>query len=516
MGHRREGAFASASTQGSIMSRSARSYHGALLSGLAVLLALALFVPACPLSAQVARGWSPVTRLSQDSEFAQGPALVADRSGVLHAFWSSRPVDDPGAPFMLAHASMANGVWDNPEEVLSSPAAVYTGIPSAVIPHAVVDRQNVIHIFWTDNGLLGNLYYASSPAEAAHSARAWSRPETLQTDIYQHDVAIDTQGTIHLVYASLSNGVCHTSLGNGGGAWSAPACVPSCQVLRDDEYDTRPQLAVDGAESVYVVWVVSDYSPLSRLAYAGRAICFARSTDAGVSWSVPTTLDVAESRSQTPVRAPEYPAIIVDQAGAVHVVWVGAPDMQRYHTYSQDGGRTWAERTVALPVGGYNNWMGLVASNDGLVHLVSPNLYGASSVAWDGAAWGARYDFPQTEGAHYADALAGTDGVVHAVWQDHGGGRATEGHILYARLGSQTSTINGESLATVTPQPVRPTEVPVQENLPSDVLTSLPAATRVLGEASEPIGGWSPLLIGGGAALVPLAMALIVWMKDRR
>lgn len=476
--------------------------------------AVVLFALGCPrVDGQGPVGWSAPVHLSDEQTFAMGPTLVLGRKGEVHAFWSSRPVDEPNALFALSHSVRRDDAWSPPEEVVMSP-----GGRSATTPRARVDSNNVLHLFWVTSGLVGELYYANAPAGQAHSARSWTTPQMLQPAVYQFDVATDPADNLHLMYASETEGLCHTQIALGQDRWAEPVCIPSCQTLREDEYDSRPRLGIGSSGILHAVWVVSDLSPSSLLAYAGRAICYAHSTDSGRSWSTPITIVERESREPLAQNQPEFPVIAVDSRERVHVVYVGHPGMFRYHVFSEDAGATWSQPQVAVGVGGYNNWMGLVAGNDDSVHLVCPAFQGLWYNRWDGEQWGHAALFPATSGAHYSDALMTPDGDLHAVWQDHGGGKATVGHILYVYLPAANgrSVANaGHQPATATPPPASPTAsaptlTPASESQPPG---SAPVAETTV-ETSAAVSFTAPLTLAVLSVLVLLAGAF--WVMRRR
>lgn len=420
---------------------------------IAVITILALLPLVNVATAQGVGDWSEVMQLSSDTTFSQSPALTLDQDGLLHAFWSSRPIEDRVAALALSHSALVAGVWLPPMEIVLTPDG-----GDATIPRAVVDKSNNLHLFWVTSALRGDLYYASAPATEAHSAKGWSAPHLVQQDVYQHDVEVGPDGIVHLVYASESHGICHMALDTADGSWGAVSCFRTGS-LRDQEYDSRPSLAIDSRGVLHIVWTIMDLSYASRLPYAGRAVCYARSLDSGLTWETPLFVDEVASRATLTRSQPEYPAIAVDARDWVHIVWIGH-SMYRQHAYSVDHGSTWSEVQVAIDAGGYNNWMGLETSGYDL-HLVAGSLDGLVYGAWDGRRWSARLDFPDTDGAHYADALTAPDGTLHAVWQDHGGGDATQGHILLisrAAAGAETGATalpSAEQNEPMTRQPTR-------------------------------------------------------------
>ena len=483
--------------------RRAKRENVALVRGtcsLLLLICLALggtLLPA-PLEAQSAPNWSDVMQLSDEATFAQGPALALDRTGGLHAFWSSRPVEGRAARLAIAHSTIVSGKWLSPQEIVLSPNNRGAGIP-----RVAVDQDNNLHLFWATSGWVGDLYHSWAPANQSHFATAWSAAELIEANVYQHDVVAGPNGDLPLVYASQSQGICHIVASAETDMWTDPTCFRS-PALRDQEYDTRPSLALDGRDFLHVVWVVSDYSPDRLLAYPGRAIYHARSVDSGFSWSDPLLIDEVESRVAVARSQPEWPTIAVDAQDRVHIVWVGQ-GMLRYHEFSTDHGDTWTEPRVAIRAGGYNNWMGLATGDSGIVHFVTASLNGLLYSYWDGTRWSDPREFPNTRGAHYADALTAPDGSLHAVWQDHGGGNAEEGHILYAYRDDHGAGLSGHSIVLVTPSP--PVAQETAQPPPSPAATS-PVEPPAGGLPSS-VEGIAPTSGVGQSVMSSLALPIV-------
>jgi hypothetical protein len=312
-----------------------------------------------------------------------------------------------------------------------------------------------------------------------------------------------------LVYASASDleGICHVSSMDSGETWSASTCIPRTDTVRDREHEVRPRLAVDSEGTLHVVWVLVDYSPLSNLAYAGRAVYYARSTDGGETWMDVIAVEEVDGRDESyEGRQPEWGNVAVDGEDNVHVVWIGKKSMSRYHQWSADGGVTWSAPQVAIPAGGYNGWQGLAVDGAGVLHLVWPSLGDMIYVRWDGYAWSPPQSLPGQEGnAHQAQAVVALGNEFHVAWQDHGGDpsqSAGEGLILHAM--------------TLTAAPHRE-----MQPLPTPVPTLTSAATPGGEPTAEPTqqGTVVPPPIGAGSlttddqllpVLLGLAPALIL------
>jgi len=433
--------------------------------------------------AQTRPGWSEPQPISLPTEHGSSPTLAVDSRGVVHAFWSTKPVDAEGAPWAIAYARLENGLWSQPIDIFLSP-----GNRDALFPRALVDDAGRLHLVWSapGQGTFGPLYHSWAPVDQAGSLQAWQPPVELASGTYQSDLRLAADGTLHLVYASVMDGagICHRASSNQGDSWSEPTCIERSYVLRDDEHEVRPRLAIDSQNTLHAVWMLDDSSPGSLLAYSGRAVYYARSETGGLDWSSPMVVDEIDGRGtydrQIDGLQPEWGNIVVDGSDRVHIVWVGRPDMQRYHQWSEDGGETWTPRQVVIPSGGYNNWQGIAVDGDGAVHLVWPSLNGLEYTTWSEGSWSPVVPVAEQRlvgAAHHAQAVVALGNQLHVVWQDHGGNldSSKPGRILHASLGTAAEAEPPVPLPVVVamsePAPAGPTVAPTP--IPEPTVTNL-------------------------------------------
>lgn len=392
-------------------------------------------------SAQMLGAWSEPMVISSSDEIASGPILVADVSGAVHVFWASRPREREEDASAITYTRYTDGAWSVPIEIMLSP-----GNQSASSPRAAVDSTGRLHLFWAGppgEGPFQTLYHSWAPVQTAGDHRSWRLPRPLADGTLQADVQVDSKGHLHLVYASVLDnaGICHVLSMDYGDTWGEVHCVQRNYPLREDEHEVRPRLAIDSQDVLHLVWVLDDYSQQSSLSYSGRAVYYARSFDGGASWSAPMVVDEIDGRQgydrQVDGLQPEWGNIIVDHKDWVHIVWVGRPDMQRYHQWSEDGGSTWSQRQVAIPSGGYNNWQGLAVDDDNRLHLLWPSLKGMEYAWWKDGAWSPALLLSDIGEPHHAQAVVALGNQVHVVWQDHGGSKPSGdalGRIFWAIL----------------------------------------------------------------------------------
>lgn len=104
---------------------------------------------------------------------------------------------------------------------------------------------------------------------------------------------------------------------------------------------SNPQLSADRHDNVYVTWVEEAGPKRGR-------ILFARSPDAGLTWSAPgVRLDLASPFKGRPL----YPEVRSDDAGHVWVIWqelTKDKGWQLLMNRSDDHGQTWLPQAIAL------------------------------------------------------------------------------------------------------------------------------------------------------------------------
>ena len=327
-------------------------------------------------------------------------------------------------------------------------------------------------------------------------------------------MAMDPQERLHLVYASVLDnmGICHVASEDDGDTWGPPTCIPHAYTVREEEHEVRPRLAIDSRGLLHVVWMLDDYSSLSRLGYSGRAVYYARSTDGGQSWSDMIAVDEGDSRDETYEGSqPEWGNVVVDNEDRIHIVWIGTTGMWRYHKWSGDGGMTWTSPQVAIPSGGYNKWQGITVDRDGTLHLVWPSLQGLEYTKWDGKGWAPPVLFEGTKGAHHAQAGVALGNELHAVWQNHGGNLKTwsRGQIMHAMMLTGAQSDEPQPLPTARPRvQSTPTAAIEQVVEPTATPTARPMLTSIEPPAAVS-NSTMPILIGLLPAVVLVGLVLL-------
>ncbi len=155
---------------------------------------------------------------------------------------------------------------------------------------------------------------------------------------YEPSLAVGASGTLYLAYAGWGGSgtqvdVFFTKSSDGGMTWAAPVLVNN-----DGSGATQrePSLSLDASDNIYIAW---------RDTRTGTDdIYFSKSTDGGLSFSANVRVNDMTTSWQI------EPALAVDAAGLVHVVWTDnrnrfstGPDI--YYANSTDGGLSFNPNT---------------------------------------------------------------------------------------------------------------------------------------------------------------------------
>ncbi|MBS2036555.1 exo-alpha-sialidase [bacterium] len=195
-----------------------------------------------------------------------------------------------------------------------------------------------------------------TPGLTLISCTAWAGPATLDLGIgKQPSLAAGPTG-LHLVYESLDgNNDIYYRGSLEGSVWSQPV-----NLSHSPGISSEPTLCLEADGSVDVVW--SDTSSGND----HPDIYFARSADAGKTWTEP--LDI----SQTP-RLSRSPRVAAAPDGSLAVIWTdtsggrSAPDL--FGSFSQNHGKSWSKPELLSAQLGTSSQAGLAFSSDGRLHF---------------------------------------------------------------------------------------------------------------------------------------------------
>jgi hypothetical protein len=380
----------------------------AALVALALLLPLFLVMPTRAAQPQAAN-WS-ARQISTPGSLSGKPAIVADRLGTVHVFWSEKTETGGG----MKYARGSAGEW-SVRQLMPELAERIAG---------QVDETGKLHLAWT--GARG-LRYSSVALDRADRVEAWSRPVSLGEGQAHHlELLGDPGGVLHLAYTSVLDGasagwvVRYLRSTDGGRSWPLEATFAS----PPDTAIFSPDLELDEHGVLHLIWSLV---PKTNY-YGGLGVYYARSADAGQSWS--TAVRVDEPDQNAPGLGAWNASIKAFGSSDLHLVWHAHVHAgRRYHQRSFDGGRSWS---TPVPIwGSFVAQTGpnpMMVDSAGTLFLFSAGTFdwslpkGVFSAYWTGSGWSNPEPVDQTNvDPHWLD-LALTDGNrLHAVWIDIAG-----------------------------------------------------------------------------------------------
>jgi hypothetical protein len=249
-------------------------------------------------------------------------------------------------------------VWSSPQRIGAA----------SKISHltTTMDQTGRAHVFWSQESepanMSSSLQYASTIVYSNMWAVAQIIPATTgQSHLYPSLSYDAEEQRLHLTWSGGADNQVYYSRANlneavSPGGWSPPRMLSSAGVT------AWPQIDHDSAGNLYIAYSV----PLNE----GRGVYLLRSQDKGSSWSEPIQIFDAVADNWQMV---DHPALVVSQAGVIHLAWVEAslpgmdgPRSIRY-VRSKDGGQTWSKPAVVAGSG--YDWPRLALSGD-QIHLL--------------------------------------------------------------------------------------------------------------------------------------------------
>ena len=462
-------------------------------------------------AAQGAITWSEPLNVSISRTSSAHPAIVADAYGFVHVFWSEEmdgrqiASDElPEPPNTILYRRGDGQEWTEPLDILA-----VVGDPLADFVAATVDDMNQLHLVWTG---LTNLYYSSAPAAEAYSVRAWSAPQMISRDSarsrYESDVAVDSQGNVHIVYATRGSapGVFHIEAPAGTAVWSMPVRI--ADNLRANETVFKDvRLVIDASDRLHAVWATSNQNGYSQAVY------YAGNDRLAATWDPPVLL--ADATIETGFTG--WPYLLAHGQDQLMVIHVDQGNRGRIERTSVDAGKTWSEPHFILSsMEGVNGFLIPLVDGIGNLHLVinmrptADQRVGIYYAPRAGLDWApiipVAVEAPYGPTAHYTDAAVRLGNEIYIVWtQLHGG------EIWYVR-GQIAGVPEGQALVPPTPTAM-PTTAAVATALNVEP-TATASAAMPTGSAPTSPSSFQPLLFGGLASAL-IVLVAVLWARAR-
>lgn len=417
--------------------------------------------------------WSIPINLSEspDTNTLTG-AAIGDRSGYVHALWTERTDAEPGdITNYLIYRFWDGRSWSPPADIL-----VTAGYADALVADAALSPdQSVIFIVWTD-GVGVNV--SSAARHRAADAQAWRTVRVAAGGTLRPAMVVDNLGHVHVIYTDYlvgSNAMRHVKSEDGGKTWSIASDI-WLTPASDRAFDYA-RLIVDHAGVLHAAWQVGEKDK----EWVPFSVLYTQSTDDGETWAQPVEFQSYE-------RGYANPELLEDSKHRVHLFINGAAGTLngRFHTWSADGGRTWApmQQLLGYYTGGRSGFSRLMEDASGTLNAVmavglqTGDFSQRTVVAqWKGAIWGPPAVVPGGYGGDAPSAALTTGNQLHVfMWT-----QKYPAEIMYSTCLLPAPTI-----------PPVPTPDDVVQALPTAVATqttkqafSAPAATVTLSFDNE-------------------------------
>lgn len=335
---------------------------------------------------QSSTSWQSFEQLSSPAPYISEPKIATDVAGNLHVFWTQRDESGYG---VIYYTRYTDGQWTPPVDVLFSPEREV-----AWLMDVEVAPDGYLHVLFVSNNHI--LYHSNVPITQATVVRAWREPKPLAFDTaysgWGADMLVDQQGHLHLVYCDgFSPNLFYMRSETGGASWTDPQAVYGLASLSDfSEGATSTMLAIDEMGQLHAVWTTR----VLPNGWPGVRAFYARSLDLGNTWQNVLLVDTIENTLYDENRGPFFLSLGLGLNDEVHLAWAGAPNGDRWHQWSVDGGQNWTNRQMILGKSreryGTTGFLAMIKAPNDVLHLFTTfqaSHGGLMESIWNGTQW---------------------------------------------------------------------------------------------------------------------------------
>jgi hypothetical protein len=244
------------------------------------------------------------------------PDIAVDNEGHAHIVWHSERSEGGDSRDLLMYTVWDGESYSEPNDIISPGVGGYT-----VRPVIEANDQGRLHVVYRDHT---DIRYSQAPASEAWNAASWAYPRFMSEGetAYYSDIAIDSQGVIHVVWNEQTQDVNEGKtmwFGSPGGAGR----------ITFDEIEPDESQAWPGDYAVYAMLEDSD-----GLQYIGTSNGLGHYD--GVTWGWLTTSDG--------LAGDQVAAMVRDMDGTL---WLGTDGGISHYDPQRSKERQWA--TISLP-----------------------------------------------------------------------------------------------------------------------------------------------------------------------
>lgn len=258
------------------------------------------------------------------------PAIAVGKVGDIHVAWNDKvPGGDRGRYSIYDiyfSSSLDNGAhWTQAVNISNNEEV-------SLVPAIAVAAFGSICAAWINGNYLNHDLYFSHSTDNGVSWGPVVNISSMPGDALNPVISIDRSGSLYAVWANQNNNLIYYDIyfsysTDNGTTWNQ-----AVNISNNPFNSTSPAAALDNTGNIYVTWM--DESTNNR----EEEIYLSRSTDNGINWAPAINL------SNTPERS-RLPAISVDSAGNIYVVWMEDPydnyEEEIYFSRSTDNGTNW-------------------------------------------------------------------------------------------------------------------------------------------------------------------------------
>jgi len=368
--------------------------------------------------------WSEPVNISNTSSSSWFPDLATDSRDNVHIIWCETTKIKEGRDKEQVFYSLWDGEsWSDLNDLVPP--------SNDIIRNAIaMDHSDNLHMLFGGSvyDTEFTLHHQQASFDKAWSAAAWSKPHRIsQGASYMGDIAVDSQGTIYVVYDDTIRYEEDTELAvadiffrrsvDGGKTWSAPLNLFPSRFTGS----SRPQIKVDNSGAINVVWD-EGWDRLTGKGDPAHGV-YTFSLNEGQTWSPVISVDYPEATvAQLTVGA--------DDHGGVMLVWRATSRNEVFYQWSTDSGGSWgAPSTIsgifARPWTNPFDMYGMDTDSAGHIHLVmvgrripdSNAALGVYHLEWDGRAWSAPEKIYEGPGfPEYPKITISQGNHLHVAW----------------------------------------------------------------------------------------------------
>jgi hypothetical protein len=232
-------------------------------------------------------------------------------------------------------------------------------------------------------------------------------------------------------------------------------------------------------------------------------------------------IDTADRKDYEEGYGPIFIDIEVHGEDEVHLIWDGAPTIERTHIWSSDGGDTWSRRKLLFPElsrVGRSGWNDMVMDSADTLHAVALEQPWYSS--WSGGAWSrstALVPIGHGGGAEWMRIALSLGNCLHVVWLDFS--RPTS--VRYVQGKTSAPMVAAQALPTVRPTPLPTPTLVATTVVTGDSVMKSPTPTLSVQaglDSTVPSSPIYPILMAVIPALVVVSIvfAVSIWPTQRR